>query len=69
MEELRKVSDCRVMPSEKNCSLTISGKESEVVSIATYHAIHDHGHKDTPELKEEIRKHLTNEERKNAHPK
>ena len=61
MEELRKIIDCRSMPSEKNCSLTIAGKESEVVPIATYHAIHAHSHKDTPELRDEIRKQLTNE--------
>ena len=58
MEELRKIADCRTMPSEKNCSLTITGKESEVIPIAVYHAIQAHGHKDTPELAEEIRRQL-----------
>lgn len=58
MEELRKIVDCRAIPSEKNCSLTIAGKESEVIPIAVYHAIQAHGHKDTPELAEEIRRQL-----------
>lgn len=61
MDEPRKVADCRKMPSEKNCTVTIAGKESEVVPLAVYHAVHDHGHEDTPELREEIRKNLTNE--------
>jgi predicted small metal-binding protein len=47
------------MPSEKNCSLTIAGTEEEVVAVAVRHAIEDHGHQDTPELREEIRKNLT----------
>lgn len=42
------------MPSEKNCSLYISGTEKEVLSAAIQHAVSDHGHKDTPELREEI---------------
>lgn len=54
----RKMADCRTMPSEKNCSLTISGTEEEVVSVAAAHAIKDHGHADTKEIREEIRKSL-----------
>lgn len=59
MTTIRKVADCRLMPSEKNCSLTIAGTEEEVVAVAVRHAIEDHGHQDTPELREEIRKNLT----------
>ena len=55
----RKAADCRTMPSEKNCSLFISGTEEEVLSAAVSHAVTDHGHKDTPELREEIKKSLT----------
>jgi len=51
----RKAADCRTMPSEKNCSLYISGTEVEVMSAAVAHAIADHGHKDTPELRAEIK--------------
>ena len=35
----RKVADCRDMPSETNCTLTISGEEDEVVAAATQHAV------------------------------
>ena len=58
---LRKVADCRKMPSEKNCTLTISGSEEEVVKAATEHAISSHGHKDSPELSGQIRAMLENE--------
>ncbi|OHA29086.1 MAG: DUF1059 domain-containing protein [Candidatus Taylorbacteria bacterium RIFCSPHIGHO2_12_FULL_42_34] len=51
----RKAADCRTMPSEKNCSLYISGTEVEVMSAAVAHAIADHGHKDTQELRAEIK--------------
>jgi hypothetical protein len=51
----RKAIDCRDYPSEKNCSLRISGTEEEVLDVATQHAIRAHGHQDSPELREEIR--------------
>ncbi|MDP3762655.1 MAG: DUF1059 domain-containing protein [bacterium] len=55
----RKAADCRMFPSEKNCSLYISGTEEEVLDAATQHAAASHGHENTPELREEIRKGLT----------
>lgn len=61
MADGRKVADCRSMPSEKNCSLTISGKEEEVLPIAKYHAMHDHGHTDTPELDAQMKAMLKDE--------
>jgi hypothetical protein len=54
----RVVADCRGMPSEKNCSLTIAGTESEVMAVAMRHVVEDHGHQNTPALREEIRKQL-----------
>ncbi|MDB4978102.1 MAG: hypothetical protein JWM56_288 [Candidatus Peribacteria bacterium] len=57
----RKIADCRTMPSTKNCSLTIAGTEEEVLTVATRHAIEEHGHKDTPELREEVRSTLQDE--------
>src|SRR3989344_3667937 len=51
----RKVADCRLMPSEKDCSVCISGTEEEVLTLATRHAISEHGHADTPELREQIK--------------
>ena len=53
--ERRKYIDCRDYPSEKNCTLKISGTEGEVVTAATQHAIAAHGHDDTPELREQLR--------------
>lgn len=58
---MRKVADCREFPSEKNCSLTISGTEEEVVAAATEHAVSAHGHADTPELREQLRGMLKDE--------
>lgn len=57
----RKVADCRQFPSEKGCSLTIAGTEDEVMRVAVLHAVHDHGHKDTPELRNQIRGMLVDE--------
>lgn len=49
------------MPSEKGCSLTIAGTEEEVVTVATRHAVMEHGHTDTPELRAEIKSMLKDE--------
>lgn len=57
----RKVADCRQFPSEKNCTLTISGTEEEVLLVATRHAVQEHGHEDTPELREQIKATLKDE--------
>ncbi len=54
----RKTMDCRETPSASNCSLTISGEEDEVIKAATQHAVAVHGEKDTPQLRDELRKHL-----------
>jgi predicted small metal-binding protein len=61
MNEARKVVDCRTMPSDKNCSLTIAGREEEVLKAAVEHAVSSHGHADTPELRDGIRQMLTDE--------
>jgi len=57
----RKYIDCRDMPSENNCTLRISGSEEEVVTVAVRHAINEHGHQDTPELRSKTRKALKDE--------
>jgi predicted small metal-binding protein len=57
----RKMVDCRQMPSETNCSLTISGTEEEVLRVATRHAIEEHGHQDSPELRDQLRQLLVDE--------
>ncbi len=61
MDTQRKIADCRLFPSEKNCTLTIAGTEEEVVRAAAQHAVDAHGHGDTPELHEQIRGMLKNE--------
>lgn len=57
----RKVADCRDFPSEINCTLTISGEESEVIAAAAAHAVSAHGHEEGPELEREIRSMLKDE--------
>ena len=57
----RMVMDCRRMPSESNCSLTIIGEPDEVVRAATMHAEDVHGHERTPEFEPSIRDSLEEE--------
>jgi predicted small metal-binding protein len=57
----RKSIDCRDYPSEKNCSLKISGTEAEVLDAAVQHAVSAHGHESSVELREEIRSMLQDE--------
>ena len=61
MEEKRFAADCRLYPSVNNCSLTISGSEEEVMKAAVRHAIEDHGHEDSSELREQLRSMLKEE--------
>lgn len=58
----RKVIDCRRFPAEMPCSIAISGTEEEVLELAVLHAATVHGHKDTPELREQIRSLLRDED-------
>jgi predicted small metal-binding protein len=51
----RKMIDCRSVPNEIGCTLTIAGQEEEVLDAATAHAVAKHGHEDTPELREMLR--------------
>jgi Protein of unknown function (DUF1059) len=51
----RKMIDCRKIPSDTNCSLTIAGTEQEVLDAGVAHAISAHGHADNPDLREMIR--------------
>jgi predicted small metal-binding protein len=51
----RKMIDCRQVPSEIGCTLTIAGGEEEVLDAAVAHAAAKHGHQDTPELREMLR--------------
>lgn len=51
----RKMIDCRKVPSDIGCTLTIAGTEDEVLDAAAAHAVAKHGHEDTPELREMLR--------------
>ncbi len=51
----RKMIDCRAVPSDIGCTLTIAGQEDEVLDAATAHAVAKHGHADSPELREMLR--------------
>ena len=57
----RKYIDCREIPSEKNCSLRISGTEEEVLEAAVHHAVSAHGHANSAELREQLRQALKDE--------
>jgi predicted small metal-binding protein len=51
----RKMIDCGKVPNDINCTLTIAGREDEVLDAAVAHAVAKHGHDDSPELREMIR--------------
>jgi predicted small metal-binding protein len=51
----RKMIDCRSVPNEVGCTLTIAGQEEEVLDAAVAHAVAKHGHEDTPELRDALR--------------
>jgi predicted small metal-binding protein len=59
--EARKSIDCRLYPSENNCTLKISGTEQEVLEAAAQHAVSAHGHHDTPQLRQQMRELLRDE--------
>ena len=58
---VRSYIDCREFPSEKNCSLKISGTREEVLEAASQHAVSSHGHKNSPELREQLKSALRDE--------
>jgi hypothetical protein len=66
MEKKRKVIDCRWFPTDKPCDVAISGNEKDVLNIAVEHAVRSHGHKDTPELREQLRSMLRDERKEQA---
>jgi hypothetical protein len=57
----RMTIDCRAVPSESGCSLSISGAEEEVMRAATAHAVEIHGHSDGDELQAALRASLVPE--------
>jgi predicted small metal-binding protein len=52
----RKYIDCREFPSDTKCSVTIAAdSERELLDVAAKHAEQVHGHRDTPELREQLK--------------
>lgn len=51
----RKMIDCRLIPSENNCTLTIAGEPEDVLDAAVLHAADKHAHPNTPELRDQLR--------------
>jgi predicted small metal-binding protein len=58
----RKMVDCRSIPNDIGCTLTIAGEEEEVLDAAVTHAVDTHGDERTPELREQIRAALVDAE-------
>jgi hypothetical protein len=57
----RKSIDCRNYPSDKNCSLKLSGTENEVLDAAVQHAVSAHGHQNSPKLRGQLKSMLKDE--------
>ncbi len=53
-QERRVTADCRQVPGSQ-CTVTISGKENEVMDIAVQHAVAKHGYKDNPQTRNQIK--------------
>jgi predicted small metal-binding protein len=52
----RKFIDCREYPSEMNCTVAFSAdSDQELLEVAVQHAVQVHHHKDSPELRQQIR--------------
>jgi hypothetical protein len=60
----RVIIDCRDFPNEIGCTLLISGSRKEVFNISVRHAIEEHGHKDTSELRKQIKAMMKSESQK-----
>jgi predicted small metal-binding protein len=63
----RKFIDCRDYPSETICTVSIfADSDEELLEIAVQHAVLVHGHEDTPEFREQLRKTFKEERRRAA---
>jgi hypothetical protein len=54
-------ANCGKMPSERGCKLVLMAPESQredLINAAAAHAVKDHGHQDSPELRAELGKFL-----------
>jgi predicted small metal-binding protein len=49
--------DCREMPGDKKCSVAIAAdNETELLDAVVQHAVAVHGAKDTPQLRNDLKK-------------
>jgi hypothetical protein len=64
MSANRKGMDYRLFLVDEPCDIAIMGDEEELLNIAVQHAVKDHGHRDTPALREELRSMLREERKK-----
>ena len=52
----RKYIDCRAYPSEMKCTVALSAdSEQELLEAAVQHAVTVHQHRDTPELRKQLK--------------
>lgn len=54
-------ANCGKFPSEKNCKLVLmapQGQRDDLINAAVAHAVSNHGHQDTAELRAELGKFL-----------
>ncbi|WP_018330421.1 DUF1059 domain-containing protein [Actinomycetospora chiangmaiensis] len=51
----RMMIDCREVPSDSGCTLTLTGEPDEVIRAAAAHAVDVHGHADDEELRAGLR--------------
>jgi len=63
MASKRKGIDCRLFLAEEPCDIAILG-EAELLNIAVQHAVQDHGYRDTPALRDQLRAMLRDERKK-----
>ena len=61
----RVIIDCRDFPNEIGCTLLISGSAKEVLNVAVRHAVEEHGHQDTPELRKQVKAFMKTESKEN----
>jgi hypothetical protein len=55
----RMMIDCRAVPSDSGCTLTLHGEPDELLELAARHAVDVHGHVDGPELRDGLRAAMT----------
>src|SRR3954452_17549139 len=55
----RMTIDCRTIPSDSGCTVSLHGEPEELLDLAARHAVDTHGHVDGPELREGLRTAMT----------